>query len=130
MIAQTTAEVIHGVTTAYVFTLRFREGAPSTLGIIANSRDEAYEKVKNRISTLGEFVESVFGSGFAHLQPAMITRTDRSRWTEEKGYYAFLQGIFFARYGDTEVIAGCRQDKTSTGWYATIYGCSHSIKPL
>ena len=130
MITQNLVEVRYGVTSAYAFTVRHGESAPMVVGVIANSRDEAQATLKLRLSYLEWEQMSVFGCGFARLKPAMIAWWDRNKTVEEKGYYAFLQGLFFARYGDHEVISGCRQDKTSTGWYATIHGHSHSIKPL
>ena len=130
MTAQNLVEVIHGVTSAYVFAVQYRDFVPNIVGVIANSRDEALASLKLRSSHLDWEEVSVFGSGFARLQPAIITRWERSKMVEEKGYYAFLQGFFFARYGDFQVISGCRQEKTNTGWYAAIYGNSHSVKPL
>ncbi len=130
MTAQKPVEVICGVTCAYTFTVRCRDFAPHTVGVIANSRGEAMDILLSRL--LGHWKEgevSIFGSGFKRLQPAMITRFN-PKMVEEKGYYAFLEGIFFARYGDHQVASSCRQEKTSNGWYATIYGHSHSVKPL
>ena len=132
MTAQKPVEVIHGVTSAYAFTVQYRDFAPNVVGVIANSRGEALDILMQRLSSFEwpEEETTFFGCGFARLQPATITRWERSKTVEEKGSYAFLQGLFFARYGDFQVISGCRQEKTSTGWYATIYGHDHSIKPL
>ena len=130
MTAQNLVEVIHGVTSAYAFSVRYRDNAPFVVGVIANSRDEAAAILKTRLSYLEHGELTTFGCGFARLQPAKITRWERSKMVEEMGYYAFLQGVFFARYGNLQAIYGCRMEKTSTGWYATIYGHDHSIKPL
>ena len=132
MVAEKLVEVIYGVTSAYAFSVRRGEFAPTIMGVIANSRGEALDNLIERLGSFEWPEEEItfFGCGFALLQPAMITCWRRNKTIEEKGYYAFLQGFFFARYGDFQVISGCRQEKTSTGWYATIYGHSHSVKPL
>jgi hypothetical protein len=121
---------------AHVFVVRFASGEHYEAGCIAESRSEALEIIKHSYAGFPDASTMIFfGVAQAMMQPAIIqwwSRDARSRDVryEEKGYYAFLNGIFFCQCGDHQVATHCKQEETRTGWIAVIYGCNHDVRPL
>ena len=134
MTTQTLAEVTN-VLKAYVFVMCYREEV-RMIGSIASNHAEAEADVKARYSYLSSGDLDFFNCTVALMQPAMIERWEKEKqWgpqkrIEEKGSYAFLEGMFFGAYGNKRIVSGCAKHKTMNGWGAIIYGHNHYIKPL
>ena len=119
---------------AYVFVVRFDDGKPGESGCIARTHKEA-EEIMEKLYSKFPYKVSLFGVAQTVMQPAMIEWWSRDAgWRdvrhEEKGFYAFLNGIFFCQCNNHKVAEHCKQEKTRTGWTAVIYGDNHDIKPL
>ena len=134
MATQTPVEVENGLK-AYVFVMRYFDKA-AMVGCIASSRTEAEADVQARHNHPRQDEVSFSSCAFAVMQPAMITRWEKkTQWglqerIEEKGCYAFLEGMFFGAYGDKRFVAQCAKRKTRDGWEAIIYHGDHRVKPL
>lgn len=134
MTAQT-PETRHETLNAYVFVVNYVDyGGTADFGMIASSVEEALAELEKHFASYPRKL-TFFNAVVAVMQPAIIeywcrNANGRDVCRVEEGFYAFLRGIFFCKCGDHEVATHCKQEKTRTGWFATIYGNNHDIKPL
>jgi hypothetical protein len=118
---------------AYAFVMFYgKEQRHTEVVAIATTVQEAETKVKLRYTTDLHGDATFFNTGVAVMQPAMIEWWDEPsrKRVEEKGYYAFLKGMFFCHCASRHGVSHCKQVQTRTGWTAVIYGGDYEIKPL
>lgn len=122
---------VKNVLKAYVFVARHGQGSVDTVGSIASNVEDALANLRRRYTDFPHPEEiTLFNTGLAVMQPAMIEWWQGTKRVEEKGFYAFLKGIFFCKCASHQLATNCAKRETRTGWEAIIYNHNHGVRPL